>query len=133
MLLYGVHEENRCAHESKQRNEQETDHPPVDSVGFWVHKKFPQHQASCKQDRTRRRGGREGPNVDHQTLTHDCPVPCSNWLAQYRFPQMWNCSRLLTFSSSENFLLFVRDPDLPICTVAHPSHSRLQPEQVGYL
>jgi hypothetical protein len=45
----------------------------------------------------RRRGGREGPNVDHLTLTHDCPVPRQNCLAQYRFPQMWNCSKLLTF------------------------------------
>ena len=73
MLSYGVHKENRCAHEAKQRNEQEPDHPPVDSASFWVHKKFPQHQASARRQNLGERGDREGPNVDRQTLTHDRP------------------------------------------------------------
>jgi len=61
-----------------------------------------------QEDRTRRWGGREGPNVDHQTLTHDCPAPRSNCLAQYRSPKCGTVQDCSLFHLGKAFWL-VRD------------------------
>jgi hypothetical protein len=81
--------------DSGEVNERERGHPAVDSRAFWLNKKCAEHQEPPARDGlitfqpkiTERlgSGGREGPNVSYQALTHDRPLkgcpPCQETAA----------------------------------------------------